>query len=212
MDNVRVEHPVFQKIDQDIKCLKTQAVDTALIEEASAATEGHDDTAAKKEEDIERKRNKSRLNPQHRNLLHEKMPYSEPMDWFHDTVKYKRKMYGRYGHASGVLPGILWPTREDLEEIKEYESVAYPYAIQELITRVKEKEREEQAALKARYIYIYILKQSSFKITGFLFLYACCVSNTNTVMQIFTVVAVVLSDIARLILMTVNETKINFIL
>jgi hypothetical protein len=157
VDNVRVEHPVFQKIDQDIKCLKTQAVDTALIEEASAATEGHDDdAAAKKEEDIERKRNKSRLNPQHRNLLHGKMPYSEPMSWFHDTVKYKRKMYGHYGHASGVLPGILWPTREDLEEIKEYESVAYPYTIQELITRVKEKEREEQAALKARYIYIFL--------------------------------------------------------
>ena len=153
VENVRVAHPIFQTIDQDIKCLKTQAVDTALIEEASAATEEHeDDTMSKKEEEIERKRNKSRLNPQHRNLLHGKMPYSEPVASFHETVKYKRKMYGRYGHASGVHPGIMWPTREDLEEIKVYESVAYPYTIQELMTRVEEKKKEEQAVLKARYV------------------------------------------------------------
>jgi hypothetical protein len=153
VENVRVGHTIFQTVYQDIKCLKTQAVDTALIEEASAASEEHeDDTEAKKEEEIERKRNKSRLNPEHRNMLHGKMPYSEPMAWFHETVKYKRKMYGRYGHASGVNPGIMWPTREDLEEIKEYENVAYPYNIQELMTRVEEKKKEEQALLKARYI------------------------------------------------------------
>jgi hypothetical protein len=152
LENDRVGHPVFQRIDQDIKCLKTQAVDTAVIEETSAATDEHDDDAAKKEEEIERNRNKSRLNPQHRSLLHGKMPYSEPMAWFHETVKYKRKMYGRYGHASGVVPGIMWPTREELEEIKEYESVAYPYTIQELMTRVEEKKKEEQELLKARYI------------------------------------------------------------
>lgn len=150
LENDRVGHPVFQRIDQDIKCLKTQAVDTAVIEETSAATDEHDDDAAKKEEEIERNRNKSRLNPQHRSLLHGKMPYSEPMAWFHETVKYKRKMYGRYGHASGVVPGIMWPTREELEEIKEYESVAYPYTIQELMTRVEEKKKEEQELLKAR--------------------------------------------------------------
>jgi hypothetical protein len=46
----------------------------------------------------------------------------------------------------------MWPTKEDLEEIKEYESVAYPYTIQELMTRVEEKKKEEQAVLKARYI------------------------------------------------------------
>jgi hypothetical protein len=153
VENVRVGLPIAQAIDQDIKSLKTQAVDTAIIEEASAATDEHeDDTVAKKEEEIERKRNKSRLNPQHRNLLHGKMPYSEPVAWFHETVKFKRKMYGRYGHASGAHPGIMWPTRADLEEIKEYESVAYPYTIQELMTRVVEKKREEQAVLKARYI------------------------------------------------------------
>ena len=167
VENVREGRPIFQTVDQDLKCLKTQAVDIVLIEEASAATDEHDDTVAKKEEELERKRNKSRLNPQHRNLLHGKMPYSEPMAWFHETVKYKRKLYGRYGHASGVHPGIMWPTREELEEIKEYESVAYPYTIQELMARVEEKKKEEQAVLKARYIFVFI--NSAFQITDFLF-------------------------------------------
>jgi hypothetical protein len=141
---------VFQTVDQNVKYLKTVAVDTKLIEEASTTPEEDDEVTARKEEQIQRKRNKSRLNPQHRNLLHGKVPYPEPMDWVHETVKYKRKMYGRYGQSSGVLPGIMWPTREELEEIKEYESVAYPYTIQELITRVETKKREEQETLKAR--------------------------------------------------------------
>jgi hypothetical protein len=149
-ETVFVRRPAFQRIGRDVKYLKTEAVDTKLIEEASTATEEEDEVTAKKEEEIQRKRNKSRLNPHHRNLLHGKVPYSEPMDWFHETVKYKRKMYGRYGQSSGVLPGIMWPTREELEEIKEYESVAYPYTIQELMTKVENRKKEEQAALKAR--------------------------------------------------------------
>lgn len=149
-ENVCVRRPVFQRIDQNVKYLKTEAFDTKLIGEASTTTEEDDEVTAKKEEEIQRKRNKSRLNPQHRNLLHGKVPYPEPMDWFHETVKYKRKMYGRYGQSSGVLPGIMWPNREELEEIKEYESVAYPYTIQELVARVEDKKKEEQEALKAR--------------------------------------------------------------
>lgn len=149
-ETVFIRRPVFQTIDQNVKYLKTVAADTKLIEEASTTTEEDDEVTARKEEEIERKRNKSRLNPQHRNLLHGKVPYPEPMVWFHETVKYKRKMYGRYGLSSGVLPGIMWPTREELEEVKEYESVAHPYTIQELMARVESKKKEEQEALKAR--------------------------------------------------------------
>lgn len=147
---VCVRRQVFQTIDQNVKYLKTVAADTKLIEEASTTTEEDDEVTARKEEEIQRKRNKSRLNPQHRNLLHGKVPYPEPVDWFHETVKYKRKMYGRYGQSSGVLPGIMWPTREELEEMKEYESVAYPYTIQELMRIAETKRKEEQEALKAR--------------------------------------------------------------
>lgn len=152
-ENAFIRHTVLKRIDHDVKYLKTEAVDTTLIDEASTVTdEDEGEVMAKKEEEIQRKRNKSRLNPQHRNLLHGKMPYSEPMDWFHETVKYKRKMYGRYGQSSGIIPGVMWPTREEIEETKEYESIAYPYTIQEQMSKVEEKKKEDLALLKARYV------------------------------------------------------------
>ncbi|XP_069702239.1 large ribosomal subunit protein mL64 [Periplaneta americana] len=141
-----------KRFDQNIRWLKTQTVDDSLIEEASAnaAEDGEDESVARLEEEIQKKRNKSRLQPHHRNLLHGNLPYPEPMAWFHDTVKYKRKMYGNYGMSTGYLPGIMWPTKADLEEMKEYESVAHPDTIHELIRKAKEKRKQEEDAMKAR--------------------------------------------------------------
>lgn len=89
---------------------------------------------------------KSRLNHGHRNMVNGRLPYDKPVHRYHNTVKYKRKMYGRYGDASNVNPGLAWPTPEDLEDIKEYESVAYPLTIQEMqqnALKVLENERQE---------------------------------------------------------------------
>ncbi|XP_075234349.1 growth arrest and DNA damage-inducible proteins-interacting protein CRIF [Lycorma delicatula] len=103
----------------------------------------------KKEADIESKRNVSRLNVYHRNLLLGKVPYPEPKADFHLTVKYRRKMYGLYGGASKVNPGIMWPTKEDIKERKEYESVAYPFTIQEMVrNQISKKEAEEAEILE----------------------------------------------------------------
>jgi hypothetical protein len=52
-------------------------------------------------------RDKSRLRDAHRNMLHGKVPYDRAESWIHNTVKYKRMMYGRYGMASGVDPSKL---------------------------------------------------------------------------------------------------------
>lgn len=50
-------------------------------------------------------RNKSRLNRNHRNILHGTVPYDEgPESWVHETLKYKRKIYGQYGAASNIDP------------------------------------------------------------------------------------------------------------
>ena len=67
------------------------------------------------------------------------MPYTEPMEWFHETVKYKKKMYGRYGQASG-----------DLEEIREYERVAYPDKIEEMLRKEQHEKMKEEEAIKER--------------------------------------------------------------
>lgn len=91
-----------------------------------------DDEKNLKENDLDQICDKSRLNKQHRNLINGRVPYDTSMHRFHNTVKYKRRMYGRYGDISNVYPGLAWPTAAELENIREYEQVAYPLTIQEL--------------------------------------------------------------------------------
>lgn len=62
------------------------------------------DEARAREEEIEKKRNTSRLAPAHFNLVNGRRPYEVPKALAHLTVKYNRKMYGKYGSASGVNP------------------------------------------------------------------------------------------------------------
>ncbi|KAI4457953.1 growth arrest and dna damage-inducible protein-interacting protein 1 gadd45gip1 [Holotrichia oblita] len=131
------------------RCGSSKALDIEKLEqETSLDVIDHDTTA--KEEELERKRNKSRLNINHRNILHGKPPYTESKHPFHDTLKYKRKMYGRYGASSGIDVQLCWPTREELADILEYEKVAYPRTILEMINIAKEKRAENQAKILER--------------------------------------------------------------
>lgn len=57
-----------------------------------------------REAEIEKKRNKSGLSAEHHNLVNGRRPYEVPKCLAHLTVKYNRKMYGKYGVASGVNP------------------------------------------------------------------------------------------------------------
>ncbi|XP_060830353.1 large ribosomal subunit protein mL64 [Bombus pascuorum] len=101
--------------------------------------------------DLERKRNKSRLTEAHRNILLGKKPYDTPQDRFHETVKYKKRILGRYGmEALGVPAGLAWPTPEEVEDMKEYESLAHPLNIQERLQQIKEKKKIEEEALLAK--------------------------------------------------------------
>lgn len=70
-----------------------------------------DDELLLKEEELERKRNKSRLNNHHRNILHENVSMQEAISWHQGTLKYLRRLYGRYGAASGVDPALCWPVK-----------------------------------------------------------------------------------------------------
>ncbi|XP_068986307.1 large ribosomal subunit protein mL64-like [Bombus flavifrons] len=101
--------------------------------------------------ELERKRNKSRLTEAHRNILLGKKPYNEPQDRFHETVKYKKRILGRYGmEALGEPAGLAWPTPEEVEDMKEYESLAHPLNIQERLQQIKEKKKMEEEALLTR--------------------------------------------------------------
>ncbi|KAF3423878.1 hypothetical protein E2986_04428 [Frieseomelitta varia] len=101
--------------------------------------------------ELEKKRNKSRLTKAHRNILLGQKPYEESQSWYHDTVRYKRRTLGRYGmEALGVPAGLAWPTPEEVEDMKEYESLAHPLNIQERLREIKEKKKMEEEAILAR--------------------------------------------------------------
>lgn len=81
--------------------------------------------------------NKSRLLPQHRRMVSNAVPYDEPQSWIHLTEKYQRKMFGKYGSKSNVDPKICFPTSQDLADRREYESVAFPFTLQEMMQKAK---------------------------------------------------------------------------
>lgn len=102
------------------------------------------------EAEIENICNKSRLNHGHRNLVNGQLPYDKPVHRYHNTVKYKRRMYGRYGESSNVNPSLAWPTSEDLEDIQEYERVAYPLTIQEMQKNALQRLESEHQEIQVR--------------------------------------------------------------
>lgn len=103
------------------------------------------------QEDLARKRNKSRLNPQHRNMLMGLRPYDEAMSWHHYKVKYKKHMLGRYGLKGIDVPaGCAWPTRREIKDAKEYERVAFPLSLQERWKELEEKKQRKVDRIKAR--------------------------------------------------------------
>lgn len=112
--------------------------------------ENEEDNILEKEAILESKRNKSRLNEEHRNIIMNSVPFQKPMCVAHKTVKFNRKMFGKYGQLSGVNPGISWPTKEELVELKEYESIAYPFTIQEMVQKAEDQIKQENEAIKER--------------------------------------------------------------
>lgn len=103
----------------------------------------------KRERQIERMRNKSRLRKTHRNLLYDLPQPLDEYPWDH-TVAFSRTQYGRYGAASGVDPRLCFYTPSELADKQEYERVAYPYTIQQMIEMNKQEKAEKDAKIRER--------------------------------------------------------------
>ncbi|XP_043468616.1 growth arrest and DNA damage-inducible proteins-interacting protein 1 [Leptopilina heterotoma] len=103
------------------------------------------------EEKLMKLRNKSRLSLSDQNRLHGRKPYNKSIEKFHDSVRYKRRMLGRYGlKALDATPGVAWPTLEDVEDAKAYEAVYNPLSLEENWKLIEEKKREEEERIRLR--------------------------------------------------------------
>lgn len=99
---------------------------------------------------IEGKRNKSGLRAHHQRVLHNIRPFDESRSWAHDTVKYQRMMFGRYGLASGVDPRICFPTTQERQIREEYNRIAFPDTIQQMREKAMEQRRLEKEEIARR--------------------------------------------------------------
>lgn len=107
---------------------------------------------APEEEDlIEQKRNKSRLRAHHYSHIHHQTPENLSEDEeFAVPLTTQRKLYGRHGAASGINVAKLWPSREELELEKEWEKVARPHSVQEMIRIAKKAKEDEERVTQKR--------------------------------------------------------------
>lgn len=94
------------------------------------------------EEEIERKRNISRL-PERAYVRGIKKQYTQPKYEFEYVMKKMRRDYANFGRSTGINPGIMWPTKDELKEIMYYDKKFNP-PLSELLA--KEKERQRLAA------------------------------------------------------------------
>lgn len=103
--------------------------------------------------EIARKRNKSRLNQSHRNILMGLRPYDTTHEWYHNTVRYKKRMLGRFGLKAIEEPaGFAWPTVEEVKDAQEYECVAFPLSLQERWKKIEEGHEKKAIQKKEKYV------------------------------------------------------------
>ncbi|KAG0427646.1 hypothetical protein HPB47_025301 [Ixodes persulcatus] len=75
--------------------------------------------------------------------------YTAPENEFEYYTGNMRRDYARYGRSTGLNPGILWPSKEQLRETAYYEAKFYP-SIRELLDNEKAKRDAEAEEARKR--------------------------------------------------------------
>lgn len=108
-----------------------------------------EEDVVEREREIQRMRNKSRLNKTHRNLMF-KLPKPEEEYKWDKTLYFTRRQYAKYGSQTGIDPRLCFPTPEERADREEYNRVAYPYTIQQMVEMNQQVKMEKEAAVIER--------------------------------------------------------------
>lgn len=84
-------------------------------------------------------------NPRMSNLINYPVKPAKFIYLKHYKKEYVKSAYGNLGKKSGLNPGVLWPRKEELSHIKQYEEAFHP-PLEELVK--ENKARKEARALK----------------------------------------------------------------
>lgn len=103
-----------------------------------------------RQQELMKKRNKSRLQPEHYNRMHGKPNVMPELERDVSTLREVREMFGRNGTGSGVEPRFMWPSKKEMMLMQEYERVAYPLSLPEMMTKAKEERQDSINLIIAR--------------------------------------------------------------
>ena len=106
-------------------------------------------------QDLQKKRNKSRLSASDKNLLHGVNPPDRglkyPYGKFQLGKEYRRRMLAQYGaDLTGVDPAMSWPTREELRLAADWERLYQDKPLAEQIAQVNRDIEQRKANRVAR--------------------------------------------------------------
>ena len=88
----------------------------------------------------------SRMPKKYRDRMKHVMNPPEQPDWYADmfrSIALKRQQYGKYGRKSGLDPGMLWPSKEEVQEQIEFEKEWEP-SLEEMLKSLEEERTQEE--------------------------------------------------------------------
>lgn len=116
----------------------------------AAPSEKEIDIAGENEDEIERIRNKSKLYTREYRKMHKIPPPLSEDEKHVFPLDHLRTLYGRYGSASDVNVGMLWPSKEEMELLKEKESVEFPDSIPQMLENARLQKQAEEDEINER--------------------------------------------------------------
>jgi len=126
-------HVLVRLFQRDIKVLKPACANLSRISESryifrcsssDSTNQGEKDLLNVEDDEEMAARDVSRMPKKYRDRMKHVMNPPEKLDWYNEmfqTIAYKRKVYAKYGRKSGLDPGILWPSKEEIKEQVEFE-------------------------------------------------------------------------------------------
>lgn len=76
---------------------------------------------------------------------------SENTPEWQKSAKYDRKLFGRYGSASGIDPASLWPSHAELDKIIAEENEWHP-PLEVMLKNIEAREKEEAEKRREKWV------------------------------------------------------------
>jgi len=127
------------------------ASSSSVTSDKQQATAETDPEPAQEQDDprISELRDISRMRPWHLSILHGEPPPIDTFKWQKERWALKER-YATYGRASGVDPGVFWPTQDELEEIRQEDEELHP-KLSVTIEQMQQSKAEREKETTARY-------------------------------------------------------------